>query len=282
VVLTHFYTLIKPKIISMSLIAATCGMLLGGGLGFSGACLALLGIGFTVASACSLNMVIEAKTDALMKRTRLRPVASGELGRLSASLFGCSCGLLGLFILWKINPLTAGLGFLSLCLYTLVYTPMKKHSPWAWLVGTIPGAMPPLMGWTATGQEPAGSGLALFFLIITWQIPHVLAIFIYLEDEYQQAGILNPIHIFSRRKLIQLMTLFTMLLFPMSLIPFLLGEAGLLYAVFAPILGLCMAAQVLQGFWLKSLELWAMRVKRGSLVYMSLLLTSILADGVLG
>jgi protoheme IX farnesyltransferase len=150
----------------------------------------LVGVALVVAGANALNMYLERDVDQLMTRTRNRPLPSGRMAPEAALWFGLiTSGLAIPLLSFAVNPLTGLLGVASLLLYVLAYTPMKRRSTSALLVGAIPGAMPPLMGWTAaTGQLQAG-GVALFLIMFVWQLPHFIAISLFRADEYMAAGL---------------------------------------------------------------------------------------------
>lgn len=149
-----------------------------------------LGTMLIVGAAHTFNMYLERDSDALMRRTRNRPLPSGALRPAQALWFGVALMVVGLPMLWLgANLLTAALGLTALVSYVFVYTPMKRRSPAALLVGTIPGAIPPLMGWTAVRGYIELPGLLLFAVMFFWQIPHFLAIALYSSEDYARGGI---------------------------------------------------------------------------------------------
>jgi len=183
--------LAKPRITFMVLVTTAVGLWLAPGP-HAPAMLAaaLLGTTLVVAGANALNMYLERDVDALMTRTRTRPLPSGRLPSEAALAFGLATSAVAIPLLtFGVNPLTGGLGAVSLILYVLAYTPLKRRSTAALLVGAVPGAMPPLMGWTAvTGRLDAG-GVALFLILFVWQLPHFIAISLFRADEYRAAGL---------------------------------------------------------------------------------------------
>jgi protoheme IX farnesyltransferase len=151
---------------------------------------ALMGTCLLVAGANALNMYLERDVDALMKRTRNRPLPSGRLPADAALAFGLLVSAIAIPLLsFGVNPLTGLLGAASLLLYVLAYTPLKRRSTLALLVGAIPGAMPPLMGWTAMTDALDPGGVALFAILFVWQLPHFLAISLFRAEEYHAAGL---------------------------------------------------------------------------------------------
>jgi protoheme IX farnesyltransferase len=151
---------------------------------------ALAGVALVVAGANALNMYLERDVDALMTRTRNRPLPAGRLQPEVALYFGVACAVVAVPLLAvAVNPLTAFLAALSLVLYVLAYTPLKRKSTAALIVGAVPGAMPPLLGWTAATGSLDAPGIALFLILFVWQLPHFLAISIFRVDEYTRAGL---------------------------------------------------------------------------------------------
>ena len=152
--------LAKPSIVWLSVLMALLGIWLApGAVDWLDATLMLIGTGLIVGSANALNMYMERDVDGRMNRTKDRPLPTGRMRPVTALVFGSVIGLVGIVMLylWG-NPITAGLGYIALVSYVLIYTPLKRKTPQALLVGAIPGAMPPLMGWTmATGTIPVGA-----------------------------------------------------------------------------------------------------------------------------
>lgn len=147
------------------------------------------GTALLAAGAAALNQVLEVKYDSRMERTASRPLVSGLFTPSFAITFGVSVSLAGALILFfGSNPLTALLGLLTLFVYLFVYTPLKRVSIWNTLVGAIPGALPPLMGWTAATGQIDNQGLLLFLLLFSWQVPHFMAIAWMYKDDYAKAG----------------------------------------------------------------------------------------------
>jgi protoheme IX farnesyltransferase len=183
--------LAKPRLAGLVVCTAAGGLWLAPGRRDGVAAVALLaGTGAVVGAANALNNFLERDVDARMRRTRDRPLPAGRLEPWVAAAVGLGLPSVALPALaWFTNGLTATLAALALFLYAVVYTPMKRKSTLALFVGAVPGAIPPLMGWTAaTGALDAG-GLALFALLFCWQLPHFLAISIYLKDDYARGGI---------------------------------------------------------------------------------------------
>lgn len=149
----------------------------------------LLGTGILAISAFAFNQAIEKEYDKLMERTRERPLPTGRVGKASALVFGILCFAGGTAYLWiAVNGLTSILGALTVILYAAVYTPMKRLTSLNTLVGAVPGALPPLMGWTASQGSIGLGGILLFAILFFWQLPHFLALALMYKDDYRMGG----------------------------------------------------------------------------------------------
>ena len=188
---SSFVELMKLKMVFHILITTFAGYYLGSKLevDFPGLWHALLGTGILAIGAFALNQAIEKDYDKLMERTRSRPLPTGRVGKAAAFVFGGLCFVGGTAYLWiTVNVLTALLGALTLILYAAVYTPMKRMSSLNTLVGAIPGALPPLMGWTAAQNNLGLGGLILAAILFFWQLPHFLALALMYKDDYRLGG----------------------------------------------------------------------------------------------
>jgi protoheme IX farnesyltransferase len=223
-----------------------------------------------------LNQLLERDDDAKMRRTQDRPLPSGRITPEAALLIGGVCAGAGLADLaLAVNLLTAWLGALTLASYLLVYTPLKRLTPLNTAIGAIPGALPPLMGWTAARGEISGAGWALFAILFFWQLPHFLAIaWIYRED-YARAGfVMLPVLDPSGARTGKQALSHTLGLLPVSLCPFLFGLAGPVYLAGALALG----AGLLWRAWAFSRRIsvaGARRLFYASIIYLPLLLALI-------
>ncbi len=151
---------------------------------------AMIGVVLVVSGANALNMYFEREVDGLMTRTAKRPLPAGRLNPTVALAFGLAIGFGSLPLLYfGVNGITAALAGASLVGYVWIYTPLKRVTPWAVAIGAVPGAMPPLLGWTAATGSIGRPGLALFAVLFFWQLPHFLAIATFRRDEYTRAGI---------------------------------------------------------------------------------------------
>ncbi len=272
--------LTKPRLSSL-VIATTAGglWLAPGRVDPLRALLTLLGVTLVVGAANALNCYIERDSDRYMARTRTRPLPAGRLAPQVALWFGIGLACFSLPLLaLAANLLTAVLGLIAFLSYVLVYTPMKRRSSVAMLVGGIPGALPPLMGWTAvTGQMDLG-GLVLFALLFLWQIPHFIAIALFRQEEYAAAGIKvisnEKGEAYSRFYAV----LYTVPLVAISVLPFSMGLVGVWYLGTALVLGAVFLGMSLYGFILGLGRPWARQFFLVSLVYLSGLFVALALD----
>jgi protoheme IX farnesyltransferase len=270
--LADLVQLTKPRITAMVLLTAAAGYWLAPKDGQEASLRSLwllLGTALVVGSANTMNMVIERDIDGRMRRTRNRPLPAGRLSLATAVIFGAVLGLLSLPVLaFGVNLLTCALGVLSFVIYVALYTPMKQRSPIALVVGAVPGAMPPLMGWTAATGRVDLSGLVLFGILFFWQIPHFLAISLYRTEEMARAGYKVTAAEQGRHVAKARIVLYLAALWPISLLPgpLQLGKGGPFYVVLAALAGAVFF------YW----GLWGLRREAGprwarSLFFVSLL-----------
>ena len=273
--------LAKPRINLMVMLTAGIGLLLGSGqmppLGLALAVLA--GTGLVAAGGSALNHHWERDTDRLMERTAGRPLPAGRMRPDVALGYGLMLSVAGLLLLaLAINLLTALLGLIALIGYVLVYTPLKRITSLATVVGAVPGAIPPMMGWTAaTGALDAG-GWALFGILFFWQLPHFLAIAWICRDDYARAGL--PVFTVGDASGVRTgrqMVLWAATLVPVSLLPAFLGLAGTTYLVGALLLGLALLG-VSVGFLRRHSGAAARRLLLASVVYLPAVLVMLVVD----
>ncbi len=278
-------TLTKPRITLLSVATAAAGMWVAPAnfLHTFHPWLSLLGIGLLVASSCVLNMYAERVFDALMPRTRHRPLPSGRFRSEAALALGWGLAVLAICVLAiTTNGVTLGLGLLALLLYVFAYTPLKRKSSAALFVGAIAGAMPPLLGYTAVTGSLDSMGLTLFMILFVWQIPHFIAISMLHGAQYRQAGFVVFSEVFGTAVSKWTVLLSALLLCCTSLMPWLLGEAGLFYALCACLTGSWFTVVCAMGFKLEDTDLlqWARRVFRASLLVPLLLFGSLSVGAV--
>ncbi len=276
--------LAKPTITVMVLVTALTGFLLGSGeIDLKALLFTLLGTGLVSAGGSALNHAVEHETDALMHRTADRPIPSGRLAVEPAVYYGSLLALSGVVILLlRVNTLTALLGLAAVVLYVLVYTPLKRITSLATVVGAIPGAVPPLMGWTAARGQIDTGGLVLFGILFLWQLPHFLAIAWLCRGDYAQAGfpmisVVEP----SGRSTARQMVLYCAALVPVSLLPTVLGITGAIYFSGALALGVAFLAFCLV-FPLRFTARAARNVLLVSVAYLPALLGVLLLDRMVG
>jgi len=185
----NYVALAKVRLTTSVVISAGAGYLIGVDvIHWLSLMLLLVGGFFVVASSNAFNQVIERVQDAQMERTKDRPVAAGRMRPLEAMIFATLIGLAGLYLLYQINPMSAGFGALSLFIYTCIYTPLKARTPFAVFVGAIPGAIPFMLGWVAARNDFDIESGTLFALQFMWQFPHFWAIAWILFHDYAKVG----------------------------------------------------------------------------------------------
>jgi protoheme IX farnesyltransferase len=232
----------------------------------------VIGTAMVAGGAAALNQVYERDTDALMRRTRMRPLPDGRLSTGEATLFGIALAGAGLAVLAACaNLLATILALATLLTYILWYTPLKRRSPAATLVGAVPGALPPLIGWAASRGDLSVGGLALFAIVFLWQIPHFMAIAWLYREDYGRAGfpMLPVIDPDGARAGLQAV-IYAVLLILASVIPTLVGLSGLPYLMFAIVSG-AMLVWLSIRFAVTRSESSARALFLGSITYLPLL-----------
>lgn len=253
--LAAYLELTKPRIAFMLVLTSAAGFYLGSTGGFDIGLFvnSMLGITLLAFGVATLNQYIERDIDTLMERTAKRPLPMGKLTPREALIFGTVlCAVAEVYLLFLVNGLTALLGLTVIVGYVLLYTPLKTRTTASTAIGALPGAMPPLMGWTAASGNITLGAWALFVLLFLWQFPHFLAIASMYKEQYAKAGILMlPVVEKDGRITTRQIVLFTVMLLPVSLAPFFLGFAGWIY----------LAGAVLLGIWFLWASIGAARAK---------------------
>lgn len=278
--ISDFVALMKPRLSAEVLFTAAGAMWLAhGSLPWQSWVLTLFGIAGTVGAANSINCVLERKSDAFMARTADRPLPRRRLSTRAAVVFASALTLISLpMIFVGSNLLTAALGLTALISYAFVYTPMKSRTHWAMYVGAIPGALPPLMGWTAVKGSVDAVGLSLFAILFVWQLPHFIAIATFRKNEYLAAGLTSlPIERGENASKWEALA-WTVLLVPVSLLPVWLQVAGTVYVIAALVLGGWLLVTTVQRWKSEAAPFWGKRVFRASLVYLTLLFIALAAS----
>jgi heme o synthase len=280
---TVFSELVKARLTLMVLITTLVGFYVGaqGALDWSLMTHTILGTALLACGAAALNQLIEREHDAKMRRTEGRPLPSGRLQPDTVLIFGgasCIAGLI--YLAFAVNLLTSVLGAITVVTYVFVYTPLKRVTWLNTAVGAIPGALPPLMGWTAATGEVTGAGWALFAILFFWQIPHFLAIAWMYRDEYAKAGfvMLPGVDPTGERTAHQAVS-HTIGLLLVSLCPVMFRVSGLVYFLGSLLIGLAFLGTALAFARQMSLPR-ARQLFFASIIYLPLLLGLMVFDKI--
>ena len=279
--LRQFFALTKPRVVSLIVFTAVIGMFLAvPGLPPAQVVIfGTLGIALVAGAAAAINCLVEQKIDAVMARTRARPLPRGELTSLQTLVFACALGALGLFVLYtKVNPLTMWLTLATFIGYAIVYTVLlKPATPQNIVIGGASGAMPPVLGWAAVTDDVASEALLLFLIIFVWTPPHFWSLALYRAKEYAKAGLpMLPVthgSVYTRLQIV----LYTLALFAVTLLPFAIRMSGFIYIVAAIALGATFVGYAIALYRRYSDEL-ARRTFRYSISYLAALFSALLID----
>ena len=277
----HFLALTKPRLNTLVVASAGVGYWLGatGPLDLLVTLHLLLGTALVAGSAAALNQVEERHIDARMARTQARPLPASRVTPLEARLFGAVLGVVGLLELTvRVHPLAAAVALATLLSYVWIYTPLKRRTWWATIVGAVPGALPPVIGWAAARGALGAEALVLFGILFFWQIPHFHALSWLYREDYIRAGL--PI-VAARdpdgQRTARHALAFAMALVPVSLTPALVGLGGNGYLVVAALAGsffVLLAARFLQ----QRTEWRARSLFIGSLLYLPVIWSALLVE----
>jgi len=275
--IADYIALAKPRLNVLVVATSAAGYYLGGPSSPDLALMAqaVAGTALVAGGAAVLNQLYERDTDALMRRTRLRPLPDGRVSAADARLFGIALTVTGLLLLaLRANWLAAALAFATVFIYLVIYTPMKLLTPLSTLVGAVPGALPPLIGWTASHGSIAAGGATLFAIVFLWQIPHFMAIAWLYRDDYGKAGfpmlsVIDPVGRRSGRQAV----LFAAALIPISLAP--IGSPAYFAAVL--VLGLLQLALAIRFATTRS-DGSARALFLGSITYLPLVWAALIAE----
>ena len=279
--LSQFYQLTKPRVVSLIVFTAVIGMFLAtpGMVPLQALIAGTLGIALTAGAAAVVNCLVEQKIDAVMARTRGRPLPRGQVTPLQSLVFAGAIGGLGLFILHQwVNDLTMWLTLGTFVGYAVVYTVvLKPLTPQNIVIGGASGAMPPVLGWAAVTGEAAPEALLLFLIIFAWTPPHFWSLALYRAEEYARAG-LPMLPVTHGRKFTQLhVLLYTLILAAASIMPFVYGMSGWLYLAAAAVLGGIFIAYAVR-IYVDYSDALARRTFRYSIVYLAALFAALLVD----
>ena len=277
----QFLALTKPRVVSLIVFVAMIGMFLAvpGLPPVVPAVFGTVGIALVAGAAAAINCLVEQKIDAMMARTRRRPLPAGEISSLSTLIFATLVGGLGLFLLFRfVNPLTMWLTLATFVGYAIVYTVLlKPATPQNIVIGGASGAMPPILGWAAVTNEVAPEALLLFLIIFIWTPPHFWSLALYRADDYAKAG-LPMLPVTHGRRYTQLMiVLYTVALVAVTLLPFAARMTGLIYLAGALLLGGVFLLHAVQLYRNYSIEL-ARATFKYSVWYLAALFSVLLLD----
>ncbi len=269
-----YVELTKPRITFLIVLTSAAGFALAsqGRIDYLAMLSALFGIGLLSSGIATLNQYAERDLDGLMRRTATRPLPAGRLAPWEALAFGAGITIAAeIYLLVFVNPLTALLGLTVIAGYVFAYTPLKTRTSLSTMVGAFPGAVPPLIGWTAARDSISIEGWVLFAILFLWQFPHFLAIAWMYREDYSRAGILMlPVVEPDGRVTAQQIVVYTLMLLPVSLLPSVLGMTGRIYLVGAAVLGLLFLYSSLRAAFSMSRQ-HARRLLLASVLYLPLL-----------
>jgi heme o synthase len=280
--LADYVSLTKPRLNALVVATSAAGYYLGSARQLDWRLMeAVAGTALVAGGAAVLNQVYERDTDALMRRTRTRPLPDGRVAPTDARIFGLVLAAAGLAILAaRAHLLAASLAAITLIVYLIVYTPMKRRSPFSTLIGAVPGALPPLIGWTAAEGAFSLGGIALFAIVFLWQIPHFMAIAWLYRDDYGKASFpVLPVIEPDGRRTGRQAVIYAAALLPASFVPSVIGVTGPTYLAIALGLGavlLWLAAR----FARSRTDASARALFVGSIVYLPLIWASMILDKV--
>ena len=279
--LRAFYSLTKPRVVSLIVFTAVIGMFLAspGIVPLGTLVAATIGIALVAGAAAAMNCLVEQKIDAVMSRTRWRPLPQGELSAAQTLVFAGALGGVGLWLLFHfVNALTMWLTLATFVGYAIVYTViLKPATPQNIVIGGASGAMPPVLGWAAVTGEVTIEAMLLFLIIFAWTPPHFWALALYRTEDYARAGV-PMLPVTHGRKYTQLhVLLYTLILFAVSLLPYVVRMSGLLYLAAAIVLGTVFLVYALR-IYLAYSDALAQKTFRYSIVYLAFLFAALLVD----
>ncbi len=277
----QFLALTKPRVVTLIVFTAVIGMFLASPSWppLNAVLFGTLGIALVAGAAAAINCLVEQKIDAVMARTRGRPLPRGEITSLQTLGFACVVGVAGLAMLYvKVNALTMWLTFATFVGYAVIYTVLlKPATPQNIVIGGAAGAMPPVLGWTAVANDVAPEALLLFLIIFVWTPPHFWALALYRSKEYAKAGLpMLPVTHGSEYTRLQI-GLYTAALFAVTLLPFAIRMSGALYLVAAVALGAIFMGYAV-ALYRRYSDALARRTFRYSIVYLAALFSALLID----
>jgi protoheme IX farnesyltransferase len=278
---SDYVTLAKPRLNGLVVVSALAGYAMAGGdtSDVLRVCCTLAGTGLVAGGAAAFNQLLERDVDGLMRRTRMRPLPDGRLQPADATVFGAVLSAAGLLILaLGANLLSAAVALATLVSYAVVYTPLKRRTSFATVIGAIPGALPPVIGWAAGRGSLSQGGWVLFGILFLWQLPHFLAIaWIYRED-YARAGLqMLPVIEPDGRSTGRQAIVYAAALLPVAMAPTLLGMTGTAYFAGAFALTAGLLALAIR-FAAGRSTISARHLFYGSIIYLPILWILMIAD----
>ncbi|MFD0914227.1 heme o synthase [Methylophilus luteus] len=279
--LRNFYALCKPRVTALIVFTAIIGMFMAtpGMVSLQILLAATVGIAFASGAAAAFNCLIEHKIDAMMARTRARPIPTGQLSQMETLLFASVLGGLGLSILYYwVNPLTMWLTLGTFVGYAVIYTVfLKPATPMNIVIGGASGAMPPILGWAAVNNTVSPEALVMFLIIFAWTPPHFWALALYRREEYAKVGMpMLPVTHGERFTLLHIL-LYTVILIVVSFMPYGLGMSGWLYLASAVALNAVFLYYVVSLYRHYS-DALAKTTFKYSILYLSLIFAALLLD----
>lgn len=279
--LEQYLQLTKPRVVALIVFTAVIGMLLAtdGPVPLQTLLFGSIGIWLVAGAAAAINCLVEQKIDALMARTRARPLPLGTVSTPETLIFSCLVGGGGLTMLYMlVNPLTMWLTLATFVGYAIIYTVvLKPLTPQNIVIGGASGAMPPVLGWAAVTGDVSHEAWLLFLIIFAWTPPHFWALALYRKHEYAKADVpMLPVTHGDKFTRLHVL-LYTIILFAVSLLPFAVRMSGWLYAVGAIILGGVFLYYAFR-IWFSYSDALAQRTFRYSIIYLSLLFAILLLD----
>lgn len=277
----QFYRLTKPRVVSLIVFTAIIGMFLSvpGAVPLNALIFGTLGIALVAGAAAAVNCLVEQKIDAVMARTRARPLPRGEVNSPETMFFVAVIGGAGLFMLHQwVNPLTMWLTLVTFVGYAIIYTViLKPLTPQNIVIGGASGAMPPVLGWTAVTGEISADALLLFLIIFAWTPPHFWALALYRKLEYAKVG-MPMLPVTHGDKFTRLhVLLYTLILCAVTLMPYATKMSGLIYLVSAVILGAVFLYYAVK-IYLDYSDQLARKTFRYSIFYLTVLFSALLVD----
>ena len=279
--LRAFYALTKPRVVSLIVFTAVIGMFLAtpGVVPLQILLAGTVGIAFVAGAAAAINCLVEQKIDAVMKRTQWRPLPQGELSAVQTLVFAGVLGGAGLWVLLQfVNALTMWLTLATFVGYAVIYTVvLKPATPQNIVIGGASGAMPPVLGWAAVTGQVTIEPMILFLIIFAWTPPHFWSLALYRTEDYARAGVpMLPVTHGKPYTRLQVL-LYTLILFAVSLLPYVVRMSGMLYLLAALALGGLFLAYALR-IYLAYTDAVARKTFRYSIAYLAFLFAALLVD----